>query len=50
MFYVAKQYDSKTVMPVIMEAFETYDDAIIYVNLMSRVKQCKYVILKACEL
>lgn len=43
MFYVAKLHRFLT--PTIVEAFETYEDAFTYAELMSRNKQTTYIIL-----
>lgn len=43
MFYVAKLH--KFLTPIIVEAFETYEDAFTYAELMSRNKQTTYIIL-----
>lgn len=47
MYYVAKTY--KHVSPSIVEEFQWYQDAAIYVALMNKNHKGKYIILTVCE-
>lgn len=47
MYYVAKTYEH--VSPSIVEEFQSYEDAAIYVALMHKNGKGKYVILTMCE-
>ena len=46
MYYVAKTYEH--VSPSIVEEFQSYEDAAIYVALMHKNGKGKYIILNVC--
>lgn len=47
MYYVAKTYEH--VSPSIVEEFQSYEDAAIYVALMHKNGKGKYIVLTMCE-